>query len=66
MATIQENLPKKELPCVTIGLDDAKRLREKVVGMKRAALNIEMNAKTFAENADGLIRLLDVLIEPKI
>ena len=65
MVTLEENLTNKKPPCVTIGLDDARRLRAKLQGMKRAALNIQMNAKTFAEDADGVIKILDLIIEPE-
>lgn len=60
-----EHMPPKTLPCVTIGADDARKLRAKVQGMKRAALNIEWNARQFANEADKLTELLDLIIEPE-
>ena len=63
MATPEQNsIESQRLPCVKIGIADARRLMAKVSGMKRAALNIEANAKTFAENADGFNRLFELLI----
>lgn len=60
-----EQMPPKTLPCVTIGRDDARKLRAKVQGMKRAALNIEWNARQFANEADKFTELLDLIIEPE-
>jgi hypothetical protein len=48
---------------VKIGLEDATRLRAKVRGFKRAALNIQLNAKTMAEWADDIDKLLGLIIE---
>lgn len=59
----EEQIVEKTVPCVRIGVADARKLRAKVQGMKRAALNIEWNARQFANEADKFMGLLDLLIE---
>lgn len=60
----EEQVVEKTLPCVRIGVADARKLRAKVQGMKRAAMNIEYQARLIGNDADGFLRLLDLLIEP--
>jgi hypothetical protein len=62
MSALEKDI-EKTLPCVKIGLEDARQLIAKVEGMKRAALNIKTNAAMFAENADGFIKLFGLIIE---
>ena len=50
------------LPRVTLGLDDMKKLRDKAVGIKRAASNIQTSSTALIESADGFIKLFDGLI----
>lgn len=53
-----------EKPCrVIIDLESAKRMHDEIVSMKRAALNIELNAKRYAEHATNLQRFFSLIIE---
>jgi pyrimidine deaminase RibD-like protein len=61
MATTEENISAKKPARVILGIEDCKRLKARAMGMKRAALNIQLNAKTLAEEADALINLFDAL-----
>lgn len=63
--TTQEIGSVESPPRVTIGLDDAKRLRAKAVEMKRYHLSTRYYADKGAEVADELIRLMDLIIETK-
>jgi len=56
-ATITENR-------AIISAEDAERLRAKVRGMKRAALNMELQAKQFRQWSVEVERILDLIIEP--
>ena len=59
-----ENILEKEPTRVIISLDDALALRSKVQSQRRAALNMELNARRFVEASDGILKILDLIIEP--
>ena len=49
---------------ITIGRSDALKMRAELVAQRRAALNVELNAKRMVEHSTRLIEILELIIEP--